>query len=105
MDEKNQTIVQIGNNLYDSIKNVLAQARQTACRAVNFTMVTAYWEIGRLITEDELHNQRADYGKFVLKNLAERLSKEFGKDLMKAICVICDCFTRHSQFVTHCVTN
>lgn len=79
MDEKNQTIVQIGNNLYDSIKNVLAQARQTACRAVNFTMVTAYWEIGRLITEDELHNQRADYGKFVLKNLAERLSKEFGK--------------------------
>lgn len=79
MDEKNQTIVQVGNNLYDSIKNVLAQARQTACRAVNFTMVTAYWEIGRLITEDELHNQRADYGKFVLKNLAERLSKEFGK--------------------------
>lgn len=79
MDEKNQTIVQIGNNLYDSIKNVLAQARQTACRAVNFTMVTAYWEIGRLITEDELHNQRADYGKFVLKNIAERLSKEFGK--------------------------
>lgn len=79
MDEKNQTIVQMGNNLYDSIKNVLAQARQTACRAVNFTMVTAYWEIGRLITEDELHNQRADYGKFVLKNLAERLSKEFGK--------------------------
>lgn len=79
MDEKNQTIVQVGNNLYDSIKNVLAQARQTACRAVNFTMVTAYWEIGRLITEDELHNQRADYGKFVLKNIAERLSKEFGK--------------------------
>lgn len=79
MDENNQTIVQMGNNLYDSIKNVLAQARQTACRAVNFTMVTAYWEIGRLITEDELHNQRADYGKFVLKNLAERLSKEFGK--------------------------
>ncbi len=79
MDEKNQTIVQVGNNLYDSIKNVLAQARQTACRAVNFTMVTAYWEIGRLITEDELHDQRADYGKFVLKNIAERLSKEFGK--------------------------
>lgn len=79
MDEKNQTIVHVGNNLYDSIKNVLAQARQTACRAVNFTMVTAYWEIGRLITEDELHNQRADYGKFVLKNIAERLSKEFGK--------------------------
>lgn len=65
--------------LYSSIKEVLQQARQNAYRAVNFAMVSAYWEIGRLITEDELHNQRADYGKFILKNLSEKLSQEFGK--------------------------
>lgn len=67
------------NNLYAAVSSVLQQARQTACRAVNFTMVTAYWEIGRLITEDELKWERAEYGKQVLKNLAERLTNEFGK--------------------------
>lgn len=67
------------NNLYTAIYSVLQKARQTAYRAVNFTMVTAYWEIGRLITEDELKWERAEYGKQVLKNLAERLTNEFGK--------------------------
>ncbi|MDO5341513.1 MAG: PDDEXK nuclease domain-containing protein [Bacteroidia bacterium] len=67
------------NSLYAAVSSVLQQARQTAYRAVNFTMVTAYWEIGRLITEDELKWERAEYGKQVLKNLAERLTNEFGK--------------------------
>lgn len=42
-------------------------------------MVTSYWEIGRLITEDELKWERAEYGKQVLKKLSQRLSDEFGK--------------------------
>ena len=65
--------------LFVAISNVLQQARHTVCRAVNFAMVTAYWEIGRLITEDELKWERADYGKQVLKNLSAQLTKEFGK--------------------------
>lgn len=48
-------------------------------RAVNFVMVQAYWEIGHLITDDELRGQRADYGKEVMKNLSVRLTQEFGK--------------------------
>ncbi len=67
------------DTLYTAISSVLQKARQTAYRAVNFTMVTAYWEIGRLITEDELKWERAEYGKQVMKNLAERLTNEFGK--------------------------
>lgn len=42
-------------------------------------MVVAYWEIGKLITEDELKWQHAEYGKKVLKNLATRLTTDFGK--------------------------
>ena len=67
------------DNLALSIAQIIRNARQTAYRAVNFTMVTAYWNIGKLIVEDELHWERADYGKSVLKNLSERLTKEFGK--------------------------
>ena len=49
--------------LYNSVKQILQSARQTAYKAVNFAMVTAYWQIGKMITEDELKNKRAEYGK------------------------------------------
>lgn len=67
------------DDLYIAVSAVLRNARQAAYRAVNFTMVTSYWEIGRLITEDELKWERAEYGKQVLKKLSQRLSDEFGK--------------------------
>jgi predicted nuclease of restriction endonuclease-like (RecB) superfamily len=39
-----------------------------------------YWEIGQLIIEDEQNGaSRAEYGKAVLKNLANQLTLEFGK--------------------------
>lgn len=72
-------IITTETNLYRSVADVLAKARGNAYRAVNYVMVQAYWEIGRLITEDELHGQRADYGKEVLKQLSVRLTEEFGK--------------------------
>ena len=68
------------NNLLASqVAQIIREARQTAYRAVNITMVLAYWNIGKLIVEDELHWERADYGKAVLRNLSQRLTKEFGK--------------------------
>jgi hypothetical protein len=38
---------------YQSIKALLEKARSTAYRAVNFAIVQAYWEIGRVIVEEE----------------------------------------------------
>ena len=66
-------------NLYHEVQKILQLARQTAYKAVNFAMVTAYWQIGKVITEDELQHKRAEYGKSVLRNLASRLTEEFGK--------------------------
>lgn len=40
-------------DLYLGIREVLLVARTTVQRAVNDTMVQAYWRIGRLIVEDE----------------------------------------------------
>ncbi len=43
-------------------------------------MVQAYWQICRLIIEDEQQGkQRAEYGKKVLVELADKLTTEFGK--------------------------
>ena len=84
------------NNLAINIVRIVREARQTAYRAVNFAMVAAYWNIGKLIVEDELHWERADYGKTVLKNLSERLTKEFGKGFdereLRKMCQFYRCF-------------
>ena len=67
-------------NLYVGIRNILANARQRAYSAVNFAMVESYWLIGQQIVEHEQHGEaRADYGKGLLKELARRLTVDFGK--------------------------
>ncbi len=70
----------ITKNLYGDIKQILEKARSTAFRTVNFLMVEAYWNIGRLIVEEEQKGKkRAEYGKYLIKELSERLTKDFGR--------------------------
>lgn len=67
------------HNLYQQIAQLLHTARRQAIQAINTTMVQAYWEIGRVIVEEEQMGQhRAEYGTNMLKYLAERLTEEFG---------------------------
>ncbi|SHO57047.1 PDDEXK nuclease domain-containing protein [Vibrio quintilis] len=71
---------QTANVLLSNIRELLTQGRKQAVQAVNSAMVQTYWEIGRLIVEDEQQGQaRAEYGKAVLKSLSQALTKEFGK--------------------------
>ncbi|MFN8445441.1 MAG: DUF1016 N-terminal domain-containing protein [Caldilineaceae bacterium] len=68
------------SSFFDEIRAILAQARQKAYTAVNFAMVEAYWQIGKRIVEEEQNGKdRADYGSFLIKELAKQLSQEFGK--------------------------
>ena len=65
---------------YDRIQSILVEAQQTAYRAVNSAMVTAYWEIGRVIVEEEQKGgERADYGRRIVESLADRLKVDFGR--------------------------
>jgi predicted nuclease of restriction endonuclease-like (RecB) superfamily len=70
---------EIDSTIYDSIKEILTKAREKAYKAVNFAMVEAYWNIGKLIVEAQDGNERADYGDYLLKNLSIELTREFGK--------------------------
>lgn len=68
------------SDLYSEIREILLQSRKQAYHAVNFAMVQAYWNIGRIIVEHEQNgNLRAEYGKEVLQNLSTQLISEFGK--------------------------
>ena len=54
--------------------------RRKAYQNSNAILLQMYWQIGHLIVEDEQHgNSKAQYGKAVLKNLAQQLTIEFGK--------------------------
>ena len=67
-------------SIYSRVRNILETARGTAYRAVNFAMVQAYWHIGKVIVEEEQKGKaKAGYGEYLIKELAERLAKEFGK--------------------------
>ncbi|BFM48550.1 PDDEXK nuclease domain-containing protein [Marinomonas sp. THO17] len=66
--------------LLSEIRQILEQARHQVKQTVNSAMVQAYWQIGRLIIEDEQQgNTRAEYGKAQLKQLSSQLTAEFGK--------------------------
>lgn len=65
------------SQVYESIRAALADARTKVYSAINSAMVTAYWEIGREISEAV--GDRAEYGKQLLQFLSERLTTEFGK--------------------------
>jgi predicted nuclease of restriction endonuclease-like (RecB) superfamily len=68
------------DDAYRRIKTILTEARNRAWQAVNAAMVAAYWEVGRIIVEEEQGGQgRADYGKQVLNDLSARLKSNFGK--------------------------
>ncbi len=69
----------ITNPLFETLRQIILDARKGAYQAVNHAMVGAYWDIGRLIVEEEQGGQiRAGYGTFLLKDLAARLTGEFG---------------------------
>lgn len=70
-DEKND------ERVYVSVRETLESVRGKVERAVNSAMVEAYWEIGRQIVEAT--GERAEYGKHLVRYLADRLTAEYGR--------------------------
>ncbi len=68
------------SDFYNKVADLLKEARKSVVQTVNKTMVYTYFEIGRMIVEEEQNGQkRAEYGKQILKELSKRLTSEFGK--------------------------
>src|SRR5438876_11102150 len=68
------------DHVYAQIRQILTEARTRAWQAVNTAMVTAYWEVGRVIVEEEQRGaERAEYGRQLIETLSKRLSAEFGR--------------------------
>ncbi len=64
---------------YSKIRNSIIAAQKRIYTAVNSAMVQAYWEIGEQIYIACGENDRAEYGKGLLKYFSDHLTAEFGK--------------------------
>jgi hypothetical protein len=68
------------DSLFQSVKEIIRQSREKVFRIANSTLLLTYWQIGKLIVEDEQQGkERAEYGKYTLKKLFQKLTLEFGK--------------------------
>lgn len=78
----NQEINKSEKQFINDVKSILNKARQKAYVSAHFIMVDAYWHIGKRILEQEQEGKkRAEYGKYILKQLSAELSLEFDKGL------------------------
>jgi len=65
--------------LVNEIKDIISFSRENAIRKVDSERTLMYWKIGkRIFEEEQAGKERADYGKFIIKLLAEKLQPEFG---------------------------
>ena len=63
-------IENIHQDVYNNIKQLMDQARNRVSREVNNILIQTYWEIGRIIVEDEQGNlERVEYGKKLIKQV------------------------------------
>jgi len=69
---------------FSEVRNIIEEARNNAVRSVDYCRVQMYWNIGRRIFEEEQQGkERAEYGTYLIKNLAEKLEPEYGSGFSK----------------------
>jgi predicted nuclease of restriction endonuclease-like (RecB) superfamily len=62
------------------IRQILQMARQKTYQAISFAMIEAYWKIGeKIVNQEQNGKERANYGEYLLKELSESLTSDFGK--------------------------
>ena len=75
--EKN--IINIDAHVIDDIRTIITRARNKAYQSINETLIRSNWEIGkRIVEEEQLGKQRADYGIQLIKSISQQLTTEFG---------------------------
>jgi predicted nuclease of restriction endonuclease-like (RecB) superfamily len=65
---------------FDNVATIIEQARTYVGRTADLTMCITYYEIGRMIVEQEQNGKtRAEYGQGLMRKLAGYLTEKFGR--------------------------
>lgn len=79
--EKNNQIVATAStqSLMQDLRQIIEQARGHVAATANYALTTMYWHIGERINREVLGNERAEYGKRIVSQVATQLQIEYGK--------------------------
>ncbi len=71
--------MEINKDIIIQIQQIINNAQLKAVRAVDFERVLMYWQIGKLLFEEEQQGKNpADYGKYLIKSISETFQPRFG---------------------------
>jgi len=71
--------MELNKNIIHQIQSIIANAKEKAVRSVDTERVLMYWQIGKVIFEEEQSGkERADYGRFLIKSISETFQPQFG---------------------------
>ena len=81
-NEDNNKVVKAtstNTSLLSDVRLIVEQGLKTAYEGVNQVQISTYWQIGRRIVEEEQNGEdRAEYGTYLMKNLANEMTSEYG---------------------------
>lgn len=77
--DSTKDVMPLIETLYQDARRIIEPARTNAVRSVDFCRVQMYWHLGQRIFEEEQQGkERADYGTYLIRNLAHQLEPEYG---------------------------
>jgi predicted nuclease of restriction endonuclease-like (RecB) superfamily len=73
------------NKLIESIKEIILNARKTVAINVNHELIAAYWNIGKVIVDNEkANNADTTSSRQIILELSKKLSEEIGKGFSRS---------------------
>lgn len=76
-----ETITQKGlvpTKLINDLRQIIDSARSRVAATANYELTAMYWHIGNRINSEVLGNERAEYGKQIVSQVATQLQEEYG---------------------------
>jgi predicted nuclease of restriction endonuclease-like (RecB) superfamily len=71
--------MELKKDLIQQIQSIIATSKERAIRSVDTERVLMYWQIGRVIVEEEQAGKdRAEYGKYLIKSISDQFQPQFG---------------------------
>lgn len=71
--------MELKKGLIEQIQAIVVDAQSKAIRAVDSERVLMYWQIGKIIFEEEQQGKdRADYGKYLIKSISDEFQPQLG---------------------------
>ena len=80
IEKNNQIVSQVATqSLIQDLRQIIEQARGRVAATANCELTMMYWHIGERINREVLDNQRAEYGKQIVAQVAQQLQITYGE--------------------------